>query len=119
MPDVPGELSLVPQHQVIPAAILAEISDFIRTFDRVTGRMAWQGAALREAPVIARLRRPEVCFFSAWDSHLPPEGGCWAHRIQRYMAGDAPGQRIRRKIRRRMTLSPLGATVDWEALEYT
>jgi len=76
MPDVPGEFSVVPQHQVIPAAILAEISDFIRAFDRVTGRMTWQAAALREAPVIARLGRPEVCFFSAWDFHLPPEGGC-------------------------------------------
>jgi hypothetical protein len=77
MPDVPSEFSVVPQHQVIPAAILAEISDFIRTFDRVTGRMTWQTAALREAPVIAQLKRPEVCFFSAWDFHLPPEGGCW------------------------------------------
>ena len=38
--------------------------------------MTWQAAALREAPVIAQLRRPEVCFFSAWDFHLPPEGGC-------------------------------------------
>ena len=76
MPDVPGEFSVVPQHQVIPAAMLAEISDFIRAFDRVTGRMTWQAAALREAPVIAQLRRPEVCFFSAWDFHLPPEGGC-------------------------------------------
>ena len=76
MPDVPGEFSVVPQHQVIPAAILGEISDFIRAFDRVTRRMTWQAAALREAPVIAQLRRPEVCFFSAWDFHLPPEGGC-------------------------------------------
>src|SRR6516162_9371711 len=76
MPDVPGEFSVVPLYQVIPAAILAEISDFIRAFDRVTGRMAWQAAALSDAPVIAQLRRPEVCFFSAWDFHLPPEGGC-------------------------------------------
>ena len=44
MPDVPGEFSVVPQDQVIPA-ILAEISDFIRAFDRVTGRMTWQAAA--------------------------------------------------------------------------
>jgi hypothetical protein len=77
MPSVPSEFSVVPQHQVIPAAILAEISNFIRTFDRVTGRMTWQAAALRDAPVIAQLKRPEVCFFSAWDFHLPPEGGCW------------------------------------------
>jgi hypothetical protein len=77
MPDVPGAFSVVPQHQVIPAATLAEISDFIRAFERVTGRITWQAAALREAPVIAQLKRPEVCFFSAWDFHLPPEGGCW------------------------------------------
>ena len=76
MPDVPGEFSVVPQHQVIPAAILTEISDFIRAYDRVTGRMTWQVAALREPPMIAQLRRPEVCFFSASDFHLPPEGGC-------------------------------------------
>jgi len=76
MPEVPAEFSVVPQHQVIPGAILAEISDFIRAFDRVTARGAWQVAALREAPPIVQLRRPEVCFFSAWDFHLPP-GGSW------------------------------------------
>ena len=76
MPEVPREFSVVPQHQVIPSAILAEISGFIHVFDRVTTREAWQAAALREAPAIVQLRRPEVCFFSAWDFHLPPEGGC-------------------------------------------
>src|SRR3974377_36392 len=75
MPEVPGEFSVVPQHQVIPSAILAEISDFILSFDRVTAREAWQAAVLRDAPAIVQLRRPEVCFFSAWDFHLPPEGG--------------------------------------------
>ena len=75
MPEVPGEFSVVPQHQVIPSAILAEISDFIHAFDRVTAREAWQAAVLREAPAIVQLRRPEVCFFSAWDFHLPPGGG--------------------------------------------
>ena len=74
MPEVPGEFSVVPQHQVVPSAILAGISDFILSFDRVTAREAWQAAALRDAPAIAQLRRPEVCFFSAWDFHLPPEG---------------------------------------------
>src|SRR5262245_17872219 len=76
MPEVPAEFSVVPQHQVIPGTVLAEISDFIRAFDRVTGRGAWQAAALRDAPSIVQLRRPEVCFFSAWDFHLPP-GGSW------------------------------------------
>ena len=56
MPEVPGEFSVVPQHQVIPSAILAEISDFIHCFDRVTAREAWQAAALREAPAIVQLR---------------------------------------------------------------
>ena len=75
MPAVPGEFSVVLQHQIIPNAILAEISDFILTFDHVTARQAWQAAALLDAPAIVQLRRPEVCFFSAWDFHLPPEGG--------------------------------------------
>ena len=67
--------AVVPRHQVIASAILAEIAGFIRVFDQVTAREAWQVAALHEVPAIAQLRRPEVCFFSAWDFHLPPEGG--------------------------------------------
>src|ERR1019366_3099801 len=55
MPEVPGEFSVVPQHQIIPTAILAEISDFIHAFDRVTAREAWQAAVLREAPAIVQL----------------------------------------------------------------
>lgn len=75
MPPVPGEFSVVPGHQLIAGEIIAEISAFIAAFDRVTGREAWQAAALRAAPPIAQMRRPEVCFFSAWDFHLPSEGG--------------------------------------------
>ena len=75
MPAVPGDFSVVPRHQLIPGAILAEIAAFIAAFDRVTGRDGWQTAALRAAPAIAQLRRKEVCFFSAWDFHLPPGGG--------------------------------------------
>ena len=75
MPEVPGEFSVVPRHQVIASAILAEIAGFISVSDQVTAREAWQVAALHEVPAIAQLRRPEVCFFSAWDFHLPPEGG--------------------------------------------
>ena len=74
MPEVPREFSVVPKHQTIPSAVLAEISDFILTFDRVTGREAWRAAVLRDAPAIVQLRRPEICFFSAWDFHLPPAG---------------------------------------------
>ncbi len=76
MPAVPREFSVVPQHQVIPGATVRDIVRFIQVFDRVTTRAAWQVAAQREVPAIAQLRRPEVCFFSAWDFHLPPEGGC-------------------------------------------
>jgi hypothetical protein len=76
MPEVPGVFSVVPRHQVIPSATLAEIAKFVRVFDQVTAREKWQAAGRREAPAIAQLRRPEVCFFSAWDFHLPPEGGC-------------------------------------------
>jgi hypothetical protein len=74
MPE-PGEFSVVSDHQTVPAAMLAEIAGFIRVFEAVTGREAWRAAALREAPAIARARRREVCFFSAWDFHCPPEGG--------------------------------------------
>lgn len=73
---LPEEFSVVPHHQVIPVAMLAEISDFVRAFDRVTARRAWHTAALRAAPPIAQRERPEVCFFSAWDFHLPPGGSC-------------------------------------------
>ena len=76
MPGVPAESSVVPPHQVIRSATLAEIAKFIRVFDTVTAREPWRAAALKEAPAIAQLRRSEVCFFSAWDFHLPPEGGC-------------------------------------------
>jgi hypothetical protein len=76
MPEVPREFSIVPQHQVIPGTTLREIARFIHVFDQVTAREAWQVAARRDAPAIAQLWRPEVCFFSAWDFHLPPEGGC-------------------------------------------
>lgn len=75
MLEVPEEFSVVTQHQVIPRATLTEISDFIYAFDRVTTREAWQAAALRAAPAISQFRRNEVCFFSAWDFHLPPTGG--------------------------------------------
>ena len=42
MPEVPERFSVALAHQEIPRAILAEIDDFIRTFDRVTTRPAWQ-----------------------------------------------------------------------------
>jgi hypothetical protein len=72
---IPGEFSVALQHQVVSRAALAEIAEFIQLFDRITAREAWRAAVRREAPAIARLARAEVCFFSAWDFHLPPEGG--------------------------------------------
>ena len=55
MPAVPGEFSVVLRHQAIPSPILAEISDFILIFDRVTARETWQAAALLDAPAIVQL----------------------------------------------------------------
>jgi hypothetical protein len=75
LPEVPGEFSVVAWHQVVPNSTLAETARFIRAFDRVAARNAWQTAAYRKAPLIAQLKYPEVCFFSAWDFHLPPGGG--------------------------------------------
>ncbi len=74
MPEA-SEFSVAPRHQIVPGAMLAAIAGFIRVFDAVTGREAWRAAALKAAPAIARARRREVCFFSAWDFHCPPEGG--------------------------------------------
>ncbi len=74
IPGVPDEFSVTFAHQAIPAAVLAEIDDFIRVFEDVTTRPVWQenviGSSGRNLPAT----RPEVCFFSAWDFHLPPEG---------------------------------------------
>lgn len=77
MPEARRGFSVVPRHQIVPKALLDEMADFIRVFDRVTCREAWRAAAQRQAPAIAQMRRGEACFFSAWDFHLPPEGGCW------------------------------------------
>jgi len=73
MPDVPVGFSVALVPQVVPRALLAAIESFIRVFDRVTTRPAWQDAMTAGGPAIARPRRSEVCFFSAWDFHLPPE----------------------------------------------
>jgi hypothetical protein len=73
MPEVPGEFSVVPLYQEIPRTVLAEIGTFIHTFDRVTTRSIWQERVTSQAPEIARSKRSEVCFFSAWDFHLPPQ----------------------------------------------
>ena len=75
IPKVPQEFSVVPRAQMIPSRTLGEINDFIRQFERVTTRAAWQKFVTKSAPEIARFERREVCFFTAWDFHLSPEGG--------------------------------------------
>jgi len=72
MLDVPDGFSVALVHQEIPGVVLAEIDAFIRVLDRVTTRPAWQAAVTASGPAIARPQRNEVCFFSAWDFHLPP-----------------------------------------------
>ena len=73
MPDVPERFSVAALHQEIPRAILAGIDTFIRVFDGVTTRPAWQQTVTASSPEIVRLQRSEVCFFSAWDFHIPRE----------------------------------------------
>jgi len=73
LPPIPEEFSVVSAYQTIPQATLTEIDSFIRIFEQVTTRSAWQEAATAAAPPVARNRRTEVCFFSAWDFHLPAD----------------------------------------------
>jgi hypothetical protein len=75
MPEIPQDFSVVPLAQLIPRTTLGEIDNFIRLFDRVTTRPAWQRVVAASAPEIARFARREVCFFTAWDFHLSPEQG--------------------------------------------
>lgn len=73
MSQVPEHFSVSPAHQVVDPEVLSEVEAFCRAFDAVTGRPAWREAVLQRMPEIARLPRREVCFFSAWDFHLPPQ----------------------------------------------
>ena len=75
MRDVPERFSVASVHHTIPREILAGIDEFIGVFDRVTARPAWRESALRERGELAPRVHPEVCFFSAWDFHLPPATG--------------------------------------------
>jgi hypothetical protein len=72
MSAVPARFSIAIVRQEIPEAVLAGIEGFIRLFDQVTSRPAWREVATASVPEIARSPRSEVCFFSAWDFHLPP-----------------------------------------------
>jgi len=75
MPKIPEQFSVTPFPLVIPRATLAEIDDFIGVFDRVTTSPSWQQMVTGDVPLIARRKRPEVCFFTAWDFHLSPDQG--------------------------------------------
>ena len=75
LPEIPQDFSVVPLAQTIPRATLVEIDNFIRLFDRVTTRTAWQQVVTTALPEIAQLPRSEVCFFTAWDFHLSAEQG--------------------------------------------
>ena len=74
IPGVPDEFSVTFAHQEIPAAVLAEIDDFIRVFEDVTTRPVWRENVVGSSGHSLPSQRPEVCFFSAWDFHLPPDG---------------------------------------------
>lgn len=54
LPEVPSEFSVVPLPHIVPHATLMEIDAFIRIFDRVTTRPAWQHGVAAYAPEIAR-----------------------------------------------------------------
>jgi len=73
LPEIPGQFAVTPFHQEIPRTVFKRIEQFIRIFDQVTTRPAWLAQVTAAAPPIARQHRREVCFFSAWDFHLPPE----------------------------------------------
>lgn len=74
MPGVPDEFSVAFAHQAVPAGVLAEIDDFIRVFEDVTTRPAWRENVVHWSGRGLPAARPEACFFSAWDFHLPPDG---------------------------------------------
>lgn len=73
MPPIPDAFSVVAAYQAIPQATLTEIDHFIRIFEDVTTRSTWQKVVTAAAPSVARIKRGELCFFSAWDFHLPAD----------------------------------------------
>ena len=72
IPKVPDEFSVTCVPQTVPRATLAEIERFVRVFDAVTTRPRWQQEVTHARPDTLRTGPQEVCFFSAWDFHLPP-----------------------------------------------
>jgi len=72
MTEIPDGFSIALVHQEIPSEVVSALDAFIRVFDTVTTRPSWQQRVTASAPEVSRNRRSEVCFFSAWDFHLPP-----------------------------------------------
>lgn len=68
---LPAGFSVVPAAQRVPRSIVHEIDELVAVFERVTTRPRWQEVTSAAAPAWAREPRREVCFFSAWDFHLP------------------------------------------------
>ncbi len=63
LPKVPEEFSVTLLHQAIPWAALAAIDTFLRVFEQITTRPAWQDIVLASVPQIAQHKRVEACFF--------------------------------------------------------
>lgn len=74
MPAVPEEFGVTFAHQTVPAGTVREIERFIHVFEAVTTRPTWQNAVAGPRSAMLRTEKQEVCFFSAWDFHLPPDG---------------------------------------------
>ena len=72
MVEVPDGFSVALADQELPHDVVAELDAFVRVFEAVTTRASWQQTVTASVAEIARDRRSEVCFFSAWDFHLPP-----------------------------------------------
>lgn len=70
---IPADFSVVCGHQLIPHKVLQEVDRFIDIFERITTRPEWINTVLKQAPDSAQIKRDEVCFFSAWDFHIPQD----------------------------------------------
>jgi hypothetical protein len=70
---IPDGFSVVPFAQTVPASRAREIDELIAVFDRVTTRPRWQRAVSADGPPWARQPHGSVCFFSAWDFHVPDD----------------------------------------------
>lgn len=70
---IPEGFSVVPVAQTVPRSLVRDIDALIDVFERVTTRPRWQEAVTADGPAWARGPHREVCFFSAWDFHVPAD----------------------------------------------